>query len=271
MREGDKMALTKKSSWLYILLSLFSTIFGIIINEIIDNWSTKNLELIDFTQQVLVSGLIIIVITIIIFHIVIGKKIDSKIELIRKEYILPLQNKFYCAFMQNQTERHKRMIECIKKAEKQIYILSDLAGAEEEKKKKHKEYLQTLNSVIKKKRGLKFLRIVVPHLDRQKSTHADDEIKRIVKENMAYEEHFRIINQCRDRSLLALRSGGPLGLSILLVDDQYLFLVIEKKYEEKLLANILEGGFFFEDLSKKLTQRFQECFEYLRSGTVIIE
>jgi len=267
-RRGGLMDFQKKSIGLFILYTIFTTILGIVIKEMIDNWGTKNLEITDFTQQVLFATSIIIVLIVIVCHIIMGKKIDYKIDLIREEF----RDSSYYSFIQNQRERHKLMARRIEEAEKQIYILSDLASEQEKRKPEHKIYLQTLDDVLANKPELKFLRIIVPALDPQKSTYSDEEIIKWIKSNRAYEDHFRTINQFRKWCLIALKHGGPLGFSIMLIDDRYLFFVIEEKFEDKLIAELLEGGFYFENLGESLVNKIQQFFEdIMKKETLVVE
>ena len=90
-----------------------------------------------------------------------------------------------------------------------------------------------------------------------------------IKEFEPYEDHFKIINKFREESLIDL-PDGPRGISILFIDDLFLFLIIAKDYKEKLLSDLLEGGFFFKNLNRNLVQRFKVCFNEMKLNGIVI-
>jgi len=54
-------------------------------------------------------------------------------------------------FITSKPGRLNKMIECIKEAERSIYILSDLSGTEETRLEEHEKYLNALNQVLDNK------------------------------------------------------------------------------------------------------------------------
>jgi len=260
---GGNMSQLKSAGWIFGILGI---IIGAFAQAFIEKYLAPILpmQIIPFISIFLV---IIIAAILIGFLSFLLKKINHSIDQVRQEFISIFKGKYYTTFIENQTERHKKLIDCIHKAEEEILIFSDLASMDEIRMKEHKQYLDELNYILKNRKSVKVTRFVVPNPGDEK-LESDADIINWVKRNRAYAEHFEILNKYRERALLALRNSGPTGLSIILVDERYLFLVIEKEYEEKLLGQLMAGGFFFEDFGKSLTRRYKECLENLKIGII---
>jgi len=185
--------------------------------------------------------------------------LSENLQLTRQELSQAFLQSFRCTFMQNQDERLKTIVEYVNKAEANIYILSELSTQDEINKPAHNEYLDALNNKIAKKTKDKFkiYRIVVPPDNGYQGS--EDWLKAATKDT-SYEEHFRLLQNFRETSLLKY-PNGPKGVSILLIDNQFLFLQFKKNYHLKSLNGLLSGGFLFDDFSKSLTMKFQQCFE----------
>ena len=196
--------------------------------------------------------------------------IGSKLEKYNDNSSISNKDIVNCYFIQSADERIKRIIECISKAEKRIYILSSLSRTKTTQTTQHKNYLFALNDILENKSNVDFLRIIVPPQSLSNALKNKQELINRIKEFEPYDDHFNIINEFREKSLIAL-PDGPRGISILFIDDRFLFLIIAKDYKEKLLSDLLEGGFFFENLTMKLAKRFYECFQGLKKDGIIIE
>lgn len=193
----------------------------------------------------------------------------SKLEKCNDIYSLSNENIVNCYFIQSSNERIKRIIECISKAEKRIYILSSLSRTKMTQTIQHKNYLFALNEILENKSNVDFLRIIVSPQSLSNTLKNKQKLINRLKEFEPYEEHFNIINKFREKSLIA-SPDGPRGISILFIDDRFLFLIITKDYKEKILSDLLTGGFFFDNLSKNLVQRFQECFKEMKLNGIVI-
>lgn len=196
--------------------------------------------------------------------------IESQTESNDNTSELPNEDIVNCYFINNPDERIRRIIEYIDKTEKRIYILSSLSSKKTTETLQHKNYLSALNELLENKRNVEFLRIIVlPQGLNNCSKNKKELINKII-EFEPYKDHFNIINRFRKKALIAL-PDGPRGISILFIDDRFLFLIIAKDYNEKLLSDSLEGGFFFENLSQNLITRFKKCFEEMKLKGQVIE
>lgn len=248
------------------LFFLVSAIIGGVSEKFI-NGTLKDQSLISHLSIILV---LVVLVSTISYLIHLNKKIKGSIVYIQKEFLSLFKDRFYCSFFENQDDRHQKMIQCIRNAEKQIYIFSDLADSDEILKPGHKEYLKTLNEVLEmKKKDIKFKRIVVPN-PKKKIGESEQDVINWVKNNDAYSEHLKIVNKYQTKPVVALKKEHPVGLSFLLVDDHFLFLVIEKEYNETVLGTLLEGGFYFEDFGNKLTKNFKECMDDMAIGNIVV-
>jgi len=196
--------------------------------------------------------------------------IGSKLEKYNDNSSISNKDIVNCYFIQSADERIKRIIECISKAEKRIYILSSSSRTKTTQTIQHKNYLFALNEILEKKSNVDFLRIIVPPQSLSNALKNEEELINRIKELEPYEDHFNMINKFREKSLIAM-PDGPRGISILFIDDRFLFLIITKDYKEKILSDLLTGGFFFDNLSKNLAQRFKECFKTMKLSGIVIE
>jgi len=225
--------------YIIIILALFSSLIIVIYSQRIkENNKLINNKIENFLLQM-------------------DNKFDENIDTVKLEVKKAFINNFRCIFMQDQQERHKTMIECIKNAKKCIYIFSELAPSEVTQKPSHKSYLETLNECIeinKNKKDFNIIRIIVPPLQE------NNWINELINESPTYIEHFKCLNRYRESSLLEFENG-PRGVSILLIDERFLFLKIKPEYEHEFFNHILTGGLFFDDFSSNLVNNFKDCFE----------
>jgi len=156
------------------------------------------------------------------------------------------------------------MTECIKRARKSIYILSDLSNTEETQLPEHEMYLEALNQVVKANMGnseFDFMRIVVPSKSMGKNTSSDPNWIHNVPIDDAYIKHFELL-KAFDEVCLKYKDG-PRNVSIILLDNKYLFWKPEIAFDEKALDRILDGGIYLEDYSKEGMTEFNECFRIM--------
>ena len=256
------MELKKVSNWLLAALLL---IIGGISGQLIEQIFGQVFNFNTLPQQILVICSVFIIFLIVI--VVYLQRMDRKIENTLSKLIKPFVDEIPCSFLGNQEERLQKITNYINIAKKQIFIFSNLAEKKETDLKEHQNYLNALNLKLRD-REIKFLRIIVP--DFNTSEMKDQDIKEEMKKLIAYKEHFKKIFELRTtEETLIVDKNGEQGISIMMIDERYLFIIIEKKYKHPVLANILEGGLFFEDIGKKLTVRFTKFFEARKDRIVI--
>jgi hypothetical protein len=159
-------------------------------------------------------------------------------------------------FITNKPARLKKLTEYIKNAEQSIYILSDLSGTEETQLKEHEKYLNALNQVLDKK--VKVKRIVVPNYAGAKNTEADPDWIYSAPITRAYQKHFRHLQECDDTALS--HTNVPRNISMMIIDNKYLFWKPELIYSDKDLDKLMDGGLFLEDFTQGVAADFAEAF-----------
>lgn len=250
------------SNW---ILGALLLIIGGVGGELIEQLVCQIFNLNTLPNQILIICSLFIV--FLIFFVVYLQKIDRKIENALTKLIKPFVDEISCSFLSvNKSERLKKMQNYINLAKKQIFIYSDLS--DNIKLKEHQDYLNALNLKMKDKE-IKFLRIIVPDFDT--SDMKNGKIKEEIEKLIAYQNHFNKISELRkNEEALLIDKNGEKGISILMIDERYLFIIIKKEYKHPLLTNILEGGFFFEDVARKLTERFTKFFE-AKSNRIVFD
>lgn len=256
------MELKKFSNWILAALLL---IIGGISSQLIEQIFGQVFNLNTLPQQILIICSVFIIFLIVI--VVYLQRMDRKIENTLSKLIKPFVDEIPCSFLGDQEERLQKITNYINIAKKQIFIFSNLADKKETDLKEHQNYLNALNLKLKD-REIKFLRIIVPDFDITEMK--DENIKEKIKKLTAYQDHFdKIFKLRKNEEALLVDKNGEQGISIMMIDERYLFIIIEKKYKHPLLAKIFEGGFFFEDVGKKLTERFTKFFEARKDRIVI--
>jgi len=256
------MELKKFSHW---FLAALLMIIGGIGGQIIEQFWSRVFNLNTLPRQILIICSVFIIFLIVI--VVYLQRMERKVENTLSILIKPFVDEIPCSFLGDQEERLQKITNYINIAKKQILIFSNLSDKKETDLKEHQDYLDALNQKLKDKE-IKFLRIIVP--DFNISEMKDQDIKEEIKKLPAYKEHFKKIFELRtSEETLIVDKNGEQGISIMMIDERYLFIIIEKKYKHPVLANILEGGLFFEDIGKKLTVRFTKFFEARKDRIVI--
>lgn len=289
----------KPSKWI-VIFPILSFIFGIFLKPLIEIFIDWRLDIntIRSPLALLIIGILIVTVLIIVSWLVLleKRKIKQTHEIIADEIKNTLS--FRCQLLTDQTKRMNMMIGCIKKAENRIYLLSSLSRAQKlseiniPPKKLHDKFLKTLNDCIEQNgtsKKIDVVRIVTPPLDIDSINSNAENIKLAegldpkkkrhvlldayyqgVRNNLDYKEHFDLL---RKNASLRRFDQGPRGISILLIDNRYLFLVIETAYKEDDEENTtkiyerLANGFYFEDFDGDLTDNFEDCFkEIIRKG-----
>lgn len=160
-------------------------------------------------------------------------------------------------FITSKPGRLNKMTEYIKNAERSIYILSDLSGAEETQSEEHVKYLNALNQVLDNKK-VEVKRIVVPNSASGKDTEADPDWFYTAPITKAYQKHFKRLQE-RDDTALS-HTNVSRNVSMILIDKKYLFWKPELTYGDKDLDKLLDGGLFLEDFTQEVTADFAEAF-----------
>lgn len=172
-----------------------------------------------------------------------------------------VENRNYTRFITSKPERLNLMIECIKNARRSIYILSDLSGTEETQMKEHAKYIDALNQVMDDNRGnpnFEVKRIIVPPYTSGKETQADPDWIYTAPITYAYREHFRRL--CAFDETALRHTNGPRNVSVILIDNKYLFWKPELTYGEKALDTLLDGGLYLEDYTREGIADFAKSF-----------
>jgi hypothetical protein len=180
-----------------------------------------------------------------------------------------VQNRNYTRFITSKADRLNLMTYYINNATKSIYIISDLSGTDETGMKEHKNYIEALNEVIANNKGnqeFKVKRIVVPPYASGMNAKADpDWIYNISdKDKEKYRKHFSQLRVCKPPS--PKYSNGPCNVSMILIDNKYLFWKPEITHSNEDLDTLLDGGLYLEDYTREgiadFAKRFQDMFEW---------
>jgi hypothetical protein len=183
-----------------------------------------------------------------------------------------VKNRNYTRFITSKADRLTLMIECIKNAKHSIYILSDLADSIETQSKEHVNYLQALDQAIDRNQPI----------DRSQAVDSNKfKIKRIVgpakkmKDRNwiyavpstiapGYQEHFKHLQEYDKHSLS--HATAPLNVSLILIDNKYLFWKPDVTYENELRRR-LDGGLYLEDYTPEGIADFIIAFDGLFKET----
>jgi hypothetical protein len=160
-------------------------------------------------------------------------------------------------FITSKLGRLNKMIECIKEAERSIYILSDLSGTEETQLQEHEKYLDALNQVLDNKK-VEVKRIVVPNSAGGRDAEADPNWIYTAPITKAYQKHFRRLQECDDSWLK--HTTVSRNVSMMIIDNKYLFWKPELTYGDKDLDKLMDGGLYLEDFTQEVTADFAEAF-----------
>lgn len=175
--------------------------------------------------------------------------------LIRMEKLV--ENRNYTRFITSKPERLNKMIECIKEAQRSIYILSDLSGTEETQLEEHEKYLNALNQALDNKK-VEVKRIVMPNSAGGKSTEADPDWIYMAPITKAYQKHFKRLQECDDIALS--HTSVSRNVSMMIIDNKYLFWKPELMYGDKDLDKLMDGGLYLEDFTQEVTGDFTKAF-----------
>jgi hypothetical protein len=223
-----------------------STILGAVFGVIVDRVLQKSLN----NQSAGYYLMIVVALVCLILVIYFLMEIEELV-----------QNRNYTRFITSRPERLNLMIECIKNAKRSIYILSDLSGTEETRMKEHARYIDALNQVMDDNKGnpnFEVKRIVVPPYTRGKETEADPDWIYTASITIAYREHFRRLCEFDETSLK--HTNGPRNISVILIDNKYLFWKPELTYGDKALDTLLDGGLYLEDYTREGIADFARSF-----------
>jgi hypothetical protein len=241
-------------------------ILGCLIGALLQQMLDKYFEIIAIPQKVLIGCFILLLALLVYYLRQIYSKTTTNLDKLLNITLKEILEGIPCSFLTSQKERLKTLKNYIGIANKSIFIFSDLADKHETNLKEHFDYLSALDEKIVRNRKIEISRIVVPQFDMSKLT--DSEIENKVKNLSAYKVHFSNLLEYRDEALI-LDKNGPEGISIMMLDERYLFLQIKKTFKNEILANTLEGGFFFEEIGKELSDRFMRFFKGRRFRFVI--
>lgn len=183
--------------------------------------------------------------------------IEKMVEDYEKRIEKMVEKHNYTRFITNKPERLNKMIECIKDAERSIYILSDLSGTEETQLEEHEKYLNALNQVLDNKK-VDVKRIVMPNSAGGKSTEPDSDWIYTAPITKAYQKHFKRLQECDDTALS--HTNVSRNVSMMIIDNKYLFWKPELMYGDKDLDKLMDGGLYLEDFTQEVTADFAEAF-----------
>jgi hypothetical protein len=172
-----------------------------------------------------------------------------------------VENRNYTRFITSKPERLNLMTECIKNAKRSIYILSDLSGTEETQMEEHAKYIDALNQVMEDKKGntdFEVKRIVVPPYASGMNTETNPDWIYKIPITEAYREHFRRLYEFDETALK--HTNGPRNVSVILIDNEYLFWKPELTYGDKALDTLLDGGLYLEDYTREGIADFSKSF-----------
>lgn len=178
-----------------------------------------------------------------------------------------VENRNYTRFITSKPERLNLMIECIKNAKRSIYILSDLSGTDETRMKEHANYIEALNLAIENNKGnreFEVKRIVVPPYASGMNVKADPNWIYNISITETYRKHFSQLRDCKPPS--PKYSNGPCNVSMILIDNKYLFWKPEITHSDEDLDTLLDGGLYLEDYTREgiadFAKRFQDMFDW---------
>jgi hypothetical protein len=101
-------------------------------------------------------------------------------------------------------------------------------------------------------------RIVVSTCASGKDTEADPDWIYTAPITQAYREHFRRLYEFDETALK--HTNGPRNVSVILIDNKYLFWKPELTYGDKALDTLLDGGLYLEDYTQEGIADFAESF-----------
>jgi hypothetical protein len=180
-----------------------------------------------------------------------------------------VQNRNYTRFITSKSTRLNLMTDCIKNAKHSIYILSDLSGTEETQLPEHVMYIDALNQVMKDNYGnpdFDIKRIVVPPSTSGNCIEVDPDWIYTAPITQAYRRHFTQMFNFREAVLK--HANGPRNVSVILIDNKYLFWKPELTYGDKALDTLLDGGLYLEDYTQDGMVDFAESFLKMHSRAV---
>lgn len=231
-----------------------STILGAIFGVIVDRFLQESMDNQSAGYYLMVIVALICLILVIYFLM----EIEDLV-----------QNRNFTRFITNKAERLNLMTYYINHATKSIYIISDLSGSNENRMKEHKNYIEALNRVIEDNKGNdEFIvkRIIVPPYASSTNANADpDWIYNLPeKDKEKYRKHF---SQLRDLQPPSPKySKGTCNVSMILIDNKYLFWKPEVTHSNEDLDTLLDGGIYLEDYTREgianFAKRFQKMFEW---------
>lgn len=181
--------------------------------------------------------------------------------LIRMEKLV--ENRNYTRFITSKPERLNMMTVCIKNARRSIYILSDLSGADETRLEAHEKYIKALNQVMENKQ-VDVKRIIVPSYASSKDTEIEPDWIYKTPVTKAYLEHF---NRLRKLDKVSPKYyDSPCNVSMILIDNKYLFWKPEITHGDAALDTLLDGGLYLEDYTREgiadFAERFRTMFDW---------
>jgi hypothetical protein len=170
-----------------------------------------------------------------------------------------VENRNYAQFITGKPERLNKMTSCINNAKKSIYIISDLSGAKETQMEEHKKYLNALNQLIDGKK-VDVKRIIVSSKDNE----ANPDWIYNTPVTKAYLEHFSRLRKLDKVS--PKYNNAPCNVSMILIDNKYLFWKPEVTFGNSAQDALLDGGLYLEDYTHEgiadFANRFREMFEW---------
>lgn len=183
-----------------------------------------------------------------------------------------VENRNYTRFITSKRERLALMTECIKRARKSIYVLSDLSDTEETQLPEHEKYLDALNKAIKENKGnpeFEVKRIIVPSSAFGMDGNSDPNWIYKIPVTGPYLEHFELLRDF-DRAS-PKHKNGPRHVSIMLIDNRFLFWKPELTFDDETLDSLLDGGIYLEDYSREGMSEFKECFRIMYDGAQLVD
>lgn len=226
-----------------IIFSAASAILGAFLWEAVSQavQSSLNHQIVGFYLMVVIALFCLILVTS---------------SLMRIEKLIRKSNN--TQFITSKPARLNKMTEYIKEAKESIYILSDLSGTGETKMEEHKKYIAALNEAIDGKK-VKVKRIVVPTYASGKDAVADPDWIYRAPIREVYLNHFKKLHTSDDLALCHTDSAR--NVSMMIIDNKYLFWKPELTYGDKELDKLLDGGLFLEDYNQEVIADFIETFQ----------
>lgn len=175
-----------------------------------------------------------------------------------------VENRNYTRFITSKAARLNLMTECIRNAKRSIYIISDLARTKETQMEEHKKYIDALNQVMDDNKGnpdFDVKRIIVPPYASGMNTETDPDWIYKIPVTEAYRGHFRRLREFDQVS--PKHSSGPRNVSVILIDNKYLFWKPELTYGDAALDTLLDGGLYLEDYTREGIADFAERFRIM--------